>query len=78
MHQTNKSDLMEYIESLIPPPEDVPNMDVKIVDVAALVHIPEEVPSYCQDIPGLFTTALDGTYVARRSSYRSCPGCLHR
>ena len=37
MHQTNKSVFMECLESLIQ--EDVPNVDVKIVDGAALVHI---------------------------------------
>jgi len=39
MHQTNKSDLMEYLDSLINLPEDAPNVDINIVDGAALVHI---------------------------------------
>ena len=38
MHQTNKSDLMGCLESLAPKHEKVPNVDVKIVDGAALVH----------------------------------------
>lgn len=39
MHQTSKSDLMECLESLVPQQETVPNVDVKIVDGAALVHM---------------------------------------
>ena len=38
MHHTNKSDLMECLESLVPQPESAPNFDVKIVGGAALVH----------------------------------------
>jgi len=38
MHHTNKSDLMECLESLVPQPESAPNVDVKIIDGAALVH----------------------------------------
>ena len=38
MHQSTKSDLMECLESLAPKPESTPNVDVKIVDGAALVH----------------------------------------
>ena len=39
MHQTTKSDLMECIESLSTQPEDIPSIDVIIVDGAGLVHI---------------------------------------
>jgi len=39
MLQMNKSNLMRCLKSLIPLPEDVPNVDVKIVDGAVLVHI---------------------------------------
>jgi len=39
MYQTNKSDLTGCLESLIAPPEDFSNVDVKIVDGAALVPI---------------------------------------
>ena len=39
MHQTSKSDLMECFESVVPKSEYVPDVDVKIVDSAALVHI---------------------------------------
>ena len=38
MHHTNKSDLMECLESLVPQPESAPNVDAKIVDGAVLVH----------------------------------------
>ena len=38
MHHTNKSDLMECLESLVPQLESAPNVDGKIVDGAALVH----------------------------------------
>ena len=38
MHHTNKSDLMECLESLVSKPECAPNVAVKIVDGAALVH----------------------------------------
>ena len=38
MHHRNKSDLMECLESLVPQPESAPNVDLKIVDGAALVH----------------------------------------
>ena len=39
MHQTSKSDLMECLESVVPKSESVPDVDVEIVDGAALVHI---------------------------------------
>ena len=39
MHQTSKSDLMECLEAVVPKSESVPDVDVKIVDGAALVHI---------------------------------------
>ena len=39
MHQTSKSDLMERLECVVPKSESVPNVDVKIVDGAALIHI---------------------------------------
>ena len=39
MHQTSKSDLMECLESVVPKSESVPDVDVKIVDGAVLVHI---------------------------------------
>ena len=39
MHQTSKSDLMDSLESLAPKPESIPDVDVKIVDGAALVHM---------------------------------------
>jgi len=38
MHQTTKSDLVQYLESLVPPNLGVPKVDVRIVDGAALVH----------------------------------------
>ena len=38
MHQTTKSDLMECLESLASQPNDVLEVNVKIVDGAALVH----------------------------------------
>ena len=38
MHQTSKSDLMKCWESVVPKSESVPDVDVKIVDGAALVH----------------------------------------
>ena len=37
MHQTNKSDLMECLESLSPQPDNIPDVDVGIIDIAALV-----------------------------------------
>ena len=39
MHQTKKSDLMECLESLAPQPDYIPDVDVDIIDGAALVHI---------------------------------------
>ena len=39
MHQTSKSDLMECWESVVPKSESVPDVDVNIVDGAALLHI---------------------------------------
>ena len=39
MHQTSKSDLMECLEAVVPKSEFAPDVDVKIVDGAALVHI---------------------------------------
>ena len=39
MHQTSKSDLMECFECVVLKSESVPDVDVKIVDGAALVHI---------------------------------------
>ena len=38
MHQTNKLDLLEYLESLVHHTDYGPNEDVRIVDGAALVH----------------------------------------
>ena len=39
MHHTSKSDLLECLESLVPQPESIPKVDVKIIDGAALVHM---------------------------------------
>ena len=39
MHHTSKSDLLECLKSLVPPPETIPTVDVKIVDGSALVHM---------------------------------------
>ena len=39
MDQTSKSDLMEYFQYVVPKSEYVPDVDVKIADGAALVHI---------------------------------------
>ena len=39
MHQTSKSDLMECWESVVPKSGSVPDLDVNIVDGAALLHI---------------------------------------
>ena len=39
MHQTSKSDLMEFLEAAVPKTESAPDVNVKIVDGAALVHI---------------------------------------
>ena len=39
MHQTSKADLMECWESVVPKSESVPDVDVNIVDGAALLHI---------------------------------------
>ena len=45
MHQMNRSDLMECLESLteqaksVPEAESVPAVDVKILDGAAIVHM---------------------------------------
>ena len=36
MHQTSKSDLMECLEAVVPKSEFAPDVDVKIVDGAAL------------------------------------------
>ena len=38
MHQTTKSDLIGCLESLVTQPDGIHNVDVKIVDGAALVH----------------------------------------
>ena len=39
MHKTSKSDLMERLEAVVPKSESVPDVDVKIVDGGALLHI---------------------------------------
>ena len=39
MHHTSKSDLLECLEPLVPHPESIPKVDVKIIDGAALVHM---------------------------------------
>ena len=39
MHQTKKSDLMECLESLAPQSDNILDVDVDIIDGAALVHI---------------------------------------
>ena len=39
MHQTNISDLMECLESLAPQPDNIPDVDVGIIDYAALVWV---------------------------------------
>ena len=36
MHQRNKCDLMECLESLTPQPDNIPDVDVGIIDIAAL------------------------------------------
>ena len=41
MPQTSKSDLMECWESVVPKSESVPDIDVNIVDGAALLHTKE-------------------------------------
>lgn len=38
MHQTTKSDLLPCLKLLIPQQKDVPNVQVKLIDGAALVH----------------------------------------
>ena len=38
MHQTTKQDLMGCLEALVPKPDVVPSVDIKIVDGAALMH----------------------------------------
>ena len=39
MHHTSKSDLPECLEPLVPHPESIPKVDVRIIDGAALVHV---------------------------------------
>ena len=39
MHQTKKSDLIECLGSLAPQPDNIQDVDVDIIDGAALVHI---------------------------------------
>ena len=39
MHHTSKSDLLECLEPLVPQPESIPKVDVRIIDGAALVHM---------------------------------------
>ena len=52
MHQTSESNLMECLESVVPKSESVPDVDVKIVDDAALVHILDPKKSQvCQNFP---------------------------
>ena len=41
MHHTSKPDLLECLESLLPQPEFIPKVDVRIIDGAALLHILE-------------------------------------
>ena len=73
MHQTSKSDLMECLDSV------VPDVDVKIVDCAALVRIMD--PKKSQVSVKTFLTMQSScschiyiTYVARRGSNRCCLG----
>ena len=42
MHHTSKSDLSECLEPLVPHPESIPKVDVRIIDGAALVHVFDE------------------------------------
>ena len=39
MHQTKEFDLMECLESLAPQPDNIPDVDVGIIDIAALVWV---------------------------------------
>ena len=42
MFQTKKSDLIDCLESSAPQPDDIPDVDVSIVHVAALASIQKE------------------------------------
>ena len=81
MHQTSKSDLMECLESVVPKSECVPDVDVKIVDGAPLVHILD--PKKSQVSVNTFHDYAQlvflpyKTYVATRGSNRCCLGHIY-
>jgi len=89
MHKTNRSDLMECLESLagqakfVPNAESVPAVavDVKILDGAAIVHMldPKKSQLPVRIAPGLFTI---GVLVIHRKGASRCfshrwLGCFH-
>ena len=80
MHQTSKFDFMECLESVVPKSECVPDVDVTIVDGAALVHILD--PKKSQVSVKTFHDYAQvvflpyKTYVAIRGSKRCCLGHL--
>ena len=81
MHQTSKSDLMEWLESVVPKSECVPDVDVKNVDGAPIVHILDPKKSQVSvktvhDYAQLVFLPYK-TYVARRGSNRCCLGHLY-
>ena len=39
MHHTSKADLLECLEAIVSNTESSPKVDVKVIDVAALVHM---------------------------------------